>query len=472
MHRWVRRSLQTALLTGGLLAVGTGIAAADENDLAAESAGATATVPVEDGTVVQVPVVTGTGQDLAVTGQGAQPVVTLPVDTNTAPGTTVQLGDAASSRISAPVRVVEADSTPDPDGDLAVTVPINTSGGKSAAGTTVETSVVRGNIGDLLDGGPASGADVTVDLHDLVVPGPSGDAGDSIDLLPDPVVTIGDTSPGTARNDVLAVPVSLEEGEPSTVGLPVRPRGDGGIGSLTSAPLSEDTVVVVLGDLFPDAPDSREGDYSEPDDEVLSIPVELGNVLPPDVLDDPGLSGDTVVVDLGNALGLGGNGGGSVIAVPVNEGRDGLLGDDLVLVRLLVLGSGGQDGAGHGGDGGASPATAPATPVGAGSGVASPEGSGMPGTGPTGSASTGSALLCAEPGDPSAGGTAGKGAAPAAPHNGAAVSPCGLGTASASRPAALPERPGQTGLGLAGTLALSTAVLLARARRRSVLNRG
>ena len=85
MNRWVHRGLRTALLTGGLLAAGVGVAAADENDLTADLLGATATVPVRDGTVLGTPVVTGTGEDLTV-GSAAGDGVQLPIDTNTAPG--------------------------------------------------------------------------------------------------------------------------------------------------------------------------------------------------------------------------------------------------------------------------------------------------------------------------------------------------------------------------------------------------
>jgi hypothetical protein len=467
MHTWVRRSLQTALLTGGLLAVGTGIAAADQNDASAEIAGAAATVPVEDGTVVDVPVTTGTGEDLAVTGQAGEPVLTLPVDTNTAAGTTVQHDDTASPEISAPVRVVEADSTPDPDGDLTVTVPVNTSGGNSAAGTTVETSVIHGDIADLVGGGPASGADVTVDLADTVVAGSNGDGGGSVALLQNPVVTIGDTAPEAAREDVLAVPVSLEDGEPSTVGLPVRP-GDDGSGSLRGAPLSEDTVVVVVGDLLTDAQDTPPSQSSGPD-AALNIPIDTGDLLPADVLGGSGLSGDRVDVDLGDALGLGRDGGGSVITVPVNEGRTGFLGNDLVRVTLPVRLrlTGGPDE--RGGD------TGPGTSPDMSPGAFPADGYGSTDSGSTNPGATGPALLCADPGDASAGSTAGDGTDPAArgvPGTGAAVNPCGIGIASASRPAALPARGALAGLALAGALALSTAVLLAGARRRSVLNRG
>ena len=129
MNRWVQRGLRTALLTGGLLAAGAGVASADENDLTADVLGATATVPVQDGAVVGTPVVTGTGGDLTVGGDDA---LSLPVDTDTEPGTTA-LGQDGYGGVSVPVRVTEAaDAAPDPGDGLTVTVPVNTSGGGTA----------------------------------------------------------------------------------------------------------------------------------------------------------------------------------------------------------------------------------------------------------------------------------------------------------------------------------------------------
>ena len=85
MNVWMKRGLRTALVTGGLLAVGTGVASADENDLVVDVTGVTVTVPVADDAVLDLPLVTGTGADLAV-GGGTEPLLELPVDTNTPTG--------------------------------------------------------------------------------------------------------------------------------------------------------------------------------------------------------------------------------------------------------------------------------------------------------------------------------------------------------------------------------------------------
>ncbi|MGY1661538.1 hypothetical protein ACI78Q_10005 [Geodermatophilus sp. SYSU D00705] len=213
MNRWVQRGLRTALLTGGLLAAGAGVAAADENDLTADLLGATVTVPVQDGAVLGTPVVTGTGEDLAV-GTGTGDDLRLPVDTNTAPGTTV-LGDGG---VSVPVRVTEADDRlPDPADGLTVTVPVNTSGG-GTAGTTITVPIVTGDLGDVLDGDPLTGADVDVDLTDPVTAGPGGD-GLLLDLRD--TVTIGDTDGATTPDTVLELPAGLDGDRPSTVTLPL-----------------------------------------------------------------------------------------------------------------------------------------------------------------------------------------------------------------------------------------------------------
>jgi hypothetical protein len=105
MHSWIQRGLRTALLTGGFLAVGAGVAAADENDLTADLLGVTATVPVVDDAVVQTPVLTGHGGNTTI-GSGTGGGIELPVDTNTVPGTTV-LGSDGTGGVSVPVRVVE-----------------------------------------------------------------------------------------------------------------------------------------------------------------------------------------------------------------------------------------------------------------------------------------------------------------------------------------------------------------------------
>ncbi|MGK5173176.1 hypothetical protein [Geodermatophilus sp. CPCC 205761] len=218
MNRWVQRGLRTALLTGGLLAAGAGVAAADENDLTAGLLGATATVPVHDGTVLPTPVVTGTGEDLTV-GSGAGNGVELPVDTHTAAGTTV-LGEEG---VSVPVWVTEADDAPpDPADGLTVTVPVNTSGG-GTAGTTVTLPIVTGDLGEVLDGDPLTGGTVDVDLTDPVGTGPGG--GLLLDL--EDTVTIGGTGGTPSPGTVVQLPVALDEGRPTTVTLPL-PGGTGG----------------------------------------------------------------------------------------------------------------------------------------------------------------------------------------------------------------------------------------------------
>jgi hypothetical protein len=345
MNRWVQRGLRTALLTGGLLAAGAGVAAADENDLSADLLGATVTVPVQDGAVLGTPVVTGTGEDLTV-GDG----VRLPVDTDTAPGTTV-LGDGGAS---VPVRVTEADDRPPSPADgLTVTVPAGTSGG-GTAGTTVTVPVVTGDLGDVLDGDPLTGDDVDVDLTDPVVTGPDGHG---LVLGLQDTVTIGDTDGTTTPATVLELPVGLDAGRPSTVALPLpSAAGDGG-------PLSREDVDVSVG--------GDPGAEPSAGDPALSLPISTGDLLS-DLLGGDALRDDTVDVDLGDLLG-GAAGPGSPVTVPVNEDGTGTGSDSLVRVTLPIGLTGllGSDGRGPG-DGGAD-----------GSGPGSGEEDGGPDSGPT-----------------------------------------------------------------------------------------
>ncbi|MGY1623145.1 hypothetical protein ACI789_13175 [Geodermatophilus sp. SYSU D00965] len=333
MNRWVHRGLRTALLTGGLLAAGAGVAAADVNDVTADVLGGTTTVPVEDGTVLHTPVVTGTGEDLTV-GDDAGDGPTLPVDTNTEPGTTV-LGNDGAGGGSVPVRVTEAED-PAPDGPLTVTVPVGTSGG-GTAGTTVTVPVVTGDLGDVLDGDPTTGTAVHVDLTDPVQPG-TGGSGVLVDL--EDAVTVGDGDPATGRDTVVEAPVSLDRDRPATVDLPVPgTEEDGG-------PLSGNSVVVDVGGLLGTGRPDEDPD-GEP---ALSLPVGTGELLP-DLLGGDVASDSTVDVDLG---------GGTVLAVPVDEGGTGTGSDLLVRVTLPLGRSGLLDGEGTGtgtppGDGGTGP---------------------------------------------------------------------------------------------------------------------
>jgi hypothetical protein len=368
MNRWVQRGLRTALLTGGLLAAGAGVASADENDLSADVVGVTATVPVQDGAVIGTPVVTGTGEDLTVGGAG------VPVDTKTEPGTTV-LGQDGTGGVSVPVRVTKATGTaPDPRDGLTATVPINTSGG-GTAGTTVTAPVVTGDLGGVLDGDPLSGVEVDVDLADPVVPGRAGD-GVLLDL--EDTVTIGNTDGTTSPDTVLAVPAGLDGDRPTTVALPL-PNGSG------RGPLSGDDVEVggPVGD-------GQSGEAPSGDGRpALIVAVDTGDLLTGQLGGDT-LSGTTVEVDLDGLLGDG-PGSGSVVAVPVNEGRSGTLGDVLVRITLPLdapglpgggSGSGGRNGTGGGsGDGSAavsSPGRAPGARDGA-AGGGTTDGTGSPG---------------------------------------------------------------------------------------------
>ncbi|MGY1592993.1 hypothetical protein ACI79D_13520 [Geodermatophilus sp. SYSU D00708] len=360
MNSWVHRGLRTALLTGGLLAAGAGVAAADENDVTADVLGVTATVPVEDGTVLRTPVVTGTGENLTV-GDEAGDGLTLPVDTNTEPGTTV-LGNDGAGGVSAPVRVTEADDTPpDPADGLTVTVPVNTSGG-GTAGTTVTVPVVTGDLGDVLDGDPTTGTAVDVDLTDPVEPGPGG-SGVLLDLAD--AVTVGDDDPAAGRDTVVEAPVSLDGDRPTTVDLPVPgTEEDGG-------PLSGNSVAVDVGGLLGTGRPDEDPD-GEP---ALGLPVGTGDLLP-DLVGGDAASDSTVDVDLG---------GGTVLAVPVDEGGTGTGSDLLVRVTLPLGLSGLLDGEGTGtgtppGDGGTGPS-------GTGNGSAT-DGTGTDGTGTDGTGGT------------------------------------------------------------------------------------
>lgn len=335
MHAMIRRGLQTALLAGGFVAAGAGVAAAAENDLTIDLVGVTATVPVADGRVLETPVVTGTGEPLTVAGNGSGGGLTLPVDTDD-DGTTT-LGDSGSG-ISVPITVTEADgSRPDPQDGLTVTVPVNTSDGNEEAGTTVVVPVVTGNLGDVLDGNPTTGNDVDVNLEDLIVVSDASDgAVPNVLLDVEDLVTIGGDGSGTTPETVLALPVSADDGADTTVSLPVR---DGTtctdvMGGETL--LAGNDIDVNLGNLIIDGSgDSGEG-AAATRDPILSVPVGTGNLGGNgDVLSD-----NTVDVNLGGLLPLGrdagGAGTGSVITVPVNDGATGTGGNNLVVVTLPV----------------------------------------------------------------------------------------------------------------------------------------
>ncbi|HEX2074004.1 MAG TPA: hypothetical protein VHF92_09480 [Geodermatophilus sp.] len=496
MNRWVKRGLQTALLTGGLLAAGAGVASADENDITADVLGATTTVPVQDGTVVDTPVVTGTGEDLTVTG-GDAGGISLPVNTDTEPGTTV-LGGSTGDGVSAPVRVTEAvDSPPDPADGVTVTVPVNTSGG-SDAGTTVTVPIVTGNLGDVLDEDPLSGNSVDVDLDGPLVPGPSG-SGVVLDV--EDLVTIGDTDGTTTPDTVLEVPASLEEGEPSTVSLPV-PLGDADGDALTG-----NDVDVHLGSLIGDGSQPADGnaDGTEP---ALSVPVDTGDLsgLP----EGNAASDNTVDVHLGDLLGAEGSGTGSVITVPVNEGRDGTGGDNLVRVTVpfdlpgapaepgepgepglpgLPGVPGPEDGSGDGEEPGTGPGTAPGTAPGTDAGTAPGTGGGSDGgsgdgTAPAYGAGYGAGdELCTGHGEGTgyrsgtatangtsagtSGGTAGT--PPAGGETASALDPCAVATAGTrwTMPHNGTSQPLPTAL-----LAMTAGLLLAAVGRRLWATRG
>ncbi|MGY1681945.1 hypothetical protein [Geodermatophilus sp. SYSU D01176] len=471
MNRWVQRGLRTALLTGGLLAAGAGVASADENDLSADVLGVTATVPVREDATVGTPVVTGAGGDLTVGGDDG---LALPIDTDTEPGTTA-LGQDGTGGISVPVRVTEAtDAPPDPGDGLTVTVPVNTSGG-GTAGTTGTAPVVTGDLGGVLDGDPTSGLDVDVDLADPVVPGPDG-SGVLLDL--EDTVTIGDVDGATSPDTVLEVPVSLEDDRPTTVALPL-PGGPG------RGPLSGDDVDVRVGDLLGDG--GAAADRPGPGEPDLSLPIDTGTALS-DLLGGDTLTGTTVDLDLGGVLG-GGPGNGSVVAVPVDQGGTGTASDVLVRATLPLDPSGlpGRDGTGNGNGAGRAPSGGPAGP-GTGSGVDHRDGQGagtghgatdggagrhdsVPGGEGAGCAGTGTAAeWSAWAGTPSAGaaGTAagGSGADRSGAHGSGDA--CGTGSPQAvtARPSSSATPRGPAVPAAAGALALVAGLLLAAGRGR------
>ena len=282
MNAWITRGLHTAVLTGGFLAVGAGIASADQNDVVADVAGLTVTVPVDDSAVLDTPVVTGGGENLTVTGDPSAGGVSLPVDTSSGGSTTVDLdgptGDAGGiDAVSVPVTVSEAQAgPPDPDDGLTVTVPVNTSDGDEDAGTTVLAPVVTGNLGSVLDDDPTSGSHVAVDLDGLLVVRDADDgSGSRVHLDVEDLVTIGGTGGNTSPETVLAAPVSAEDGADTTVSLangdgPASPgtpgTGAGGSGTGTggtsgtggSHPAGR-TVLAATGRAFATLPGSVEG---------------------------------------------------------------------------------------------------------------------------------------------------------------------------------------------------------------------
>ncbi|MGY1688573.1 hypothetical protein [Geodermatophilus sp. SYSU D01105] len=456
MNTWVQRGLRTALLTGGLLAAGAGVAAADENDVTANVLGVTATVPVEDGAVLHTPVVTGTGEDLTV-GDGAGDGLVLPVDTNTSPGTTV-LGDAGSGGLSAPVRVTEDDDAPpDPTDGLAVTVPVGTSGG-GTAGTTVTVPVATGDLGDVLDGDPSTGTAVDVDLTDPVVPGPGG-SGVLLDL--EDAVSVGDDDPATGRDPVLEVPVSVDGDRPTTVGLPVPGTEDDG-------PLSGDSIEVDLGGLLGD------------DGTVVAVPVDGGGAG----------TGSDLLVRVTLPIGLPGLWGGADGA-DSDDGHGTGQGDG--------IGSGTGSGSGRGDGSGQGDGSGPGTGTGSGSGSGQGDGpgtgnadgpapdSGAPGTGDDGTGASGSGTGDTSTGGTSTGGTDGDcagtgrvpgtagggtsprtGPAPGGPSAGGApgsdpgragpatADACGTGSAPAAA-----TRPASTTAAVGGPLTASAGLLVA-----------
>jgi hypothetical protein len=388
MNVWMKRALQTGLLTGGLLAVGTGIASADENDLSVDLLGVNVTVPVADGATLPLPVTTGDGSDLTVGGDGG---LTLPLDTATTPGSTV--GGDPTGGLSLPLTVAEADATPAAPADgLAITLPVDTSGAPDS-GTTISLPVVTGDLADVVDGNPTTGNDVDVNLDDLVVVPADGATG-GVDLGLEDLVTIGGTDGATGTDTVLDVPVSADEDADSTLGLPIgtddAPLGGllGGLGNglADGSLLTGNDVDVNLGQLVSDGTDTT-GDTPVVTDPFLSLPVDTG-----DLLEDGGLLGDALPADgavtgndvainlddvldldgLGDALGVGGlldldgvtggDGTGSVITVPVNTGSDGTAGDNGISITLPVdlaalIGGPGTDGPGTDGPGTGGPGT-------------------------------------------------------------------------------------------------------------------
>ncbi|SNR79868.1 hypothetical protein [Blastococcus mobilis] len=470
MNGWVKRGLRTALLTGGFLAAGVGVAAADENDLTADLLGVTATVPVQDGAVAEAPVVTGTGQDLAV---GAEDGLRLPVDTDTAPGTTVH-DDAGTGGLSAPVRVTEAeDRAPDPADGLTVTVPMNTSGGGSA-GTTVTAPIVTGNVGGVLDGDPLTGGEVHVDLDGPVTSGPT-DAGLVLDLAD--TVTIGDSG-ATARDTVLEVPVSLDGDAPSTVDVPV--PGAGG------ALLSDNDVNIHVGDLLEDGSAGRHPSVDgEPTE---SLPVDLGNLVP-ELGDrtgtgaDGALTGNTVDVDLADLLGGDGESAGTVAVVSIDGDGEGTRDDNVIGISLPLdagalpgtgTGTGTDDGTGTGGagaDDGTQPEDGTATPNAGGDGTTSGTGTGTAegaaGCGHECTDATGGSTGDTTPGGAraEAGPMSGPQPAGAPTGDGSAWDPC-AGQSLATQAASTLDRHSAAAPVAAGAAGLLAALLLAASRGR------
>lgn len=214
MNTWIKRGLQTALLAGGLLTAGVGTAAADENDLSADVFGVTATVPVDDGSVAQTPVITGHGDRTTV--EDGEAGTTVPANTNTEEGTTVL--DEGEGGASAPVYVREADdSVPDRGGPVDATVPANTSGG-GEPGTTISMPVPSDEADVPGDGD--GGTDASAEMS-----GPLGsEVGGDVDGTAPGRDTDTDTAPGT----VVELPASLENGEPTVVVLPLPQPGAGG----------------------------------------------------------------------------------------------------------------------------------------------------------------------------------------------------------------------------------------------------
>jgi hypothetical protein len=350
MNVWMKRALQTGLLTGGLLAVGTGIASADENDVSVDLLGVNVTVPVADGGTLPLPLTTGDGNDLTVGGNGG---LTLPLDTATAPGSTVG-GDAAGGGLSLPLTVTEADATPATPADgLSVTLPIDTSGAPET-GTTITLPVATGDLSDVLDGNPTTGNDVDVNLDDLVVvPDQADGTTGGVVLGLEDLVTIGGTDGATGTDTVLDLPVSADPGTDSTVSLPLGTEGDplggllGGVvdGLDDGSLLTGNDVDVNLGQLISDGTDTT-GDTPVETDPILSLPIDTGDLLEEDGLlggvlpADGAISGNDVAVNLDDLLDLGGltgdGGPGSVITVPVNTGSTGTAGDDEIAITLPV----------------------------------------------------------------------------------------------------------------------------------------
>jgi hypothetical protein len=349
MHAMIWRGLQTAFLAGGFLAAGAGIASAAENDVTVDVVGLTATVPVEDGAVLNTPVVTGTGEQLRLTADDSDPAggLTLPVDTND-DGNTTLLGESPATGngiggISVPVTVTEADgSPPDPQDGLTVTVPVNTSDRNEDAGTTVVVPVVTGNIADVLDQDPTTGNDIDVNLEDLLVLSDDDGAGRNLLVDVEDLVTIGGNGGAMTPDTVLSLPVSADGDADTTVSLPVRSDGTGAGDPVDGGTLlAGNDIDVNLGHLITDGSGGSGDGATVPSDPFLSLPVNTG---------DLGGNGDiaadnTVDVNLAELLlvgeSTGSDGTGSVITVPINEGAAGTGGNNLIAVTLPVALPGG-----------------------------------------------------------------------------------------------------------------------------------